>query len=256
MASVASATVTYKTSTDVQFTFDSTLSLTVSDDLTITNLAPGTSANSNTANITVSTNSSAGYTLSAKMGNATYNNSSLTRTVNSTLDANNVFTMTSGGSSTLTAGTWGYLLNSATNYAALSTTDTVINKTTNKAGTGASGYDGDSGNGVTTMKIGANAASAQRSGDYKNVITFSATANVATYTVTVVAGDHVASVTPTTATSYDEGSIVNITAACDSGYSFSLWGNSTTYGTFANVNAGSTTFIVGPSDTTLTAYCD
>jgi len=256
MAQAASAVVTYKTSTDVQFTFNSTLNLTVSDNFTITDLAPGTADNSNTVDITVGTNSSAGYTLSAKVGNTTYNNTSLTRTANSTLDTNNVFTMTAGGASTLAAGTWGYLLNSATNYAALSTSDTVINKTTNKAGTGATGYDGDSGNGVTKMKIGANADSTQRSGDYKNVITFTAMANMDVHTVTVAAGTNVASVTPATAASYDNGSVINITATCSSDYAFTQWVNSTEYGTVADPSSASTTFTVGPHDTTLTAYCN
>jgi hypothetical protein len=171
-----------------------------------------------------------------------------------TLDTGNVFSMTSNGVSTLAAGTWGYLINSGTSYKALSkTSDTVINKTTNKSGAAASGYDGGT---VTAMKIGASANSSQRSGDYKNVINFTAVANVATQTVTVAAGTNVASVTPASAASYAEGTNVTITATCTSGHTFSMWSNSTDYGTIANPSSASTTFTVGGMGTTLTAYCN
>ncbi len=251
------AGLTYKTSTDVQFTFNSALTLTVSDDFTITDLTPNTAKDSNQVDLTVSTNAAAGYTLSATVGNATYVNNSLTRTYNSALDKDNVFTMTAGGVSTLVAGTWGYLINPPVSgtktYKALSTsTGTVLNKTTDKSGTGATGYDGGS---VTAMKIGASAAETQRSGDYKNVINFTALANVVTRTVTVAAGTNVSAVTPASATAYDEGATVNITATCASGKTFVMWGNSTDYGTIANPTAASTTFTVGANDTTLTAYC-
>lgn len=256
VAQAASATtgLTYETSTDVQFTFNSTLTLAVSGDFMITDLAPSTAKDSNSVNLAVTTNSSAGYTLSARVGNATYTNNSLTRTkADSTLDPESVFTMTANGVSSLTAGTWGYLINDSTNYGALTTnTDTVLNKTTDKTGTGATGYDGGN---TTVMKIGASATSSQGSGDYKNVVNFTALANVVTRTVTVAAGTNVASVTPATASAYDEGDVVNISATCDTGKTFVMWGNSTAYGTIANPNAASTTFTVGASDTTLTAYC-
>ena len=129
----------------------------------------------------------------------------------------------------------------------------MINKTTNKTGTAASGYDGGN---ITAMKIGASANSSQRSGSYKNVINFTAVANVATHTVTVAAGTNVASVTPATAASYNEGASVTITATCTSGHTFSMWGNSTDYGTIANPSSASTTFTVGAQGTTLTAYCN
>lgn len=254
LAQSASAVVTYKTSSDVQFTFNSTLTLSVEDDFVITDLAPDASKDSNEVDVVVSTNSAAGYTLSGTVGDSTYTDSNLTRVDGSTLDSSSVFTMTAGSLTTLASGTWGYLINSGTTYGALSTsTETTLNKTTNASGTGATGYDGGA---TTTMKIGARAASDQRSGDYKNVINFSAVANVAAHTITVAAGDNVASVTPATAASYDEGYALSISATCESGYDFVMWGNSTDYGVISDTTSASTTFNVGPADTTLTAYCE
>ncbi|MBR3177663.1 hypothetical protein IKF27_02570, partial [Candidatus Saccharibacteria bacterium] len=58
--------VTYQTGVGVSFTFNPKLTLTLSSsNLVISNLAPGTSDNSNEIAITVSTNAAYGYNLSA-----------------------------------------------------------------------------------------------------------------------------------------------------------------------------------------------
>ena len=80
-AQITSA-VTYQTGVGVSFTFNPKLTLTLSSsNLVISNLAPGTSDNSNEIAITVSTNAAYGYNLSATVGNSTtYNNTDLTHT--------------------------------------------------------------------------------------------------------------------------------------------------------------------------------
>ena len=110
---------------------------------------------------------------------------------------------------------------------------------------------------TTTMKIGAYATSEQRSGTYNNVVNFSVVSNVATHTVEVAAGSNVASVTQsgTSPYNYAEGAEVDITATCNSGFTFANWAKSADYGVIANPNAASTTYTVGAGNTILTAYC-
>lgn len=247
MAQGASAVVTYVGESDVQFTFSSVLSLSVSGDFAIADLAPGASDMSDDVTVTVDTNSSSGYTLSATVGNGTYNTSELVR------DSDNKIAMISSSATTLSSGTWGYTLNSGTSYGALDTeVPKILNKTTNSAGTAASGYGGTKN---TNVKIGAYASSTQRSGDYKNVVNFTATPNIALRTINVVAGDNVASVTPSSASAYDEGYNLAISATCSSGYTFSNWVMSGDYGSLADATNASTTYTVGGRDNTLTAYC-
>ena len=244
----ANAIVTYKDGEDVQFSFAPVLSMSLSaDGFTIDNLAPGTSGVSNAVTATVSTNSAAGYQLSATVGNSTYASTDL---ISSTGTGN--FRMISSGTS-LTSGTWGYTLDSGATYKALSiTTPTVLNKTSDAAGTAASSaYAGGT---STAVKIGAYAATDQRSGTYNNVVNFAVVPNIAAHTVAVAAGAGVSSVTPAAA-SYVEGDQISIGATCASGYTFSNWANSTSYGTITDPGAASTTFTVGAGDTTLTAYC-
>lgn len=171
-AESASAVVTYRKDSNVQFTFDASLSLTLdSNAFTITDLLPGNSKLSNQVTATVSTNSIYGYTLSATVGDG-----SAYDTTDLVMDTNNKFEMTAGGAS-LSSGTWGYTLDNGVSYGALdTTTQTILNKTTNEGGTAATGYTGGS---TTEVKIGAAATSTQRSGDYQNVINFAVVANVA-----------------------------------------------------------------------------
>lgn len=241
VAQAAHATVTYVNSSDVQFTFSSTLSMTVSDDFEITDLAPGTSRKSNEVDVTVDTNHVSGYTLSAKVGNATYTTTDLK------MDEDNVFSMIGPSATALSAGTWGYTLNDGTTYGALDTTTATVLKQTTGAPT--------SGSDVTSIKIGAQATAEQMSGTYQNVVNFLAVANIVTRNVTVAAGTNVASVTPVAATSYEVGDTVPITATCADGYTFTNWAKSADYGSFANDSLASTTYTVGNGDVVLTAYC-
>ena len=137
----ANATVTYRDSASVQFTFAPVLSMTISaDGFIINDLVPGTSSISNTVTTTVTTNSNFGYQLSATVGNSTYNSSDL---ISST--GNKRFSMISSGTS-LTSGTWGYTLDSGTTYGGLNTYIPTVLKTT-------AGPTGDLGD-ATPMQIG------------------------------------------------------------------------------------------------------
>lgn len=239
VAQGASAVVTYAGESEVQFTFAPTLSVGVSGDFTIADLTPGSAANSNTVVVTVTTNSSSGYTLSATVGNTSSYN-----TTNLVGDNGGVFSMISPSATSLSSGTWGYTLN-GTVYDELSTTVPKVIKQTSSS----------SESSTTNMQIGASAALGQLAGSYRNIINFAATSNVNAYTVTVVAGSNVASVTPATAASHDAGDTVSITATCASGYTFAGWSADKTYGTIANPTVASTTYTVGGGDVTLTATC-
>ena len=162
---INTSALNYQSNVGIDFTFNPTLSINISpSDLIIDNLTPGTSSDSNVINVSVATNASHGYTLSATVGDSTHNNSDLIHT-NST----NVFssiTTDSSLPSLTTDNTWGYsykLSNNTTwsNYSGLSneTSKTLVN-TDNQI---AKPID---------FKIAAKASSTQPSGTYTNTINF------------------------------------------------------------------------------------
>lgn len=244
----AGAVVSYKSDSNVQFTWSGSLSLTLTgDDFEIASLAPGGRDLSNSVVAAVSTNSPKGYTLSATVGGTI---GSTTYSTTALESDESTIAMIGSSATDLTAGTWGYTLNGSEatpTFGALDTaTSTVLKQTT------------ASGDGSVTMQIGAYAAANQLPGTYHNVINFEATANVATRTITLEKGDGVASVTLGTSGvsgDYSEGSPVNIAATCASGYTFNHWYNPTDYGVIASDTTASTTYTVGAGDVTLTAYC-
>ena len=248
VATGASA-VTFEGSSDVQFTFNPVLSLSLSaDGFLIDNLVPGASGISNEVTATVSSNGSAGYILSATVGDSTtYTTTDLKNATNNTI------AMISSGTS-LTSGTWGYTLNNGTDYGALALytgTGTVLRETSG------------SGETTTAMKIGAYAATSQATGEYRNVVNFSVVSKIAAHTVTLTAGAHTATVSinggaasSTSASgSYEAGDTVTIAATCDSSYTFTGWGIDHDYGSIANPANASTTYTVGGGSVNLTAYC-
>lgn len=250
VAGGAYATVTYTTSSNVQFTFEPTLSLTLSaDDFLIDGLMPGTSDTSNEVTATVSTNSSAGYSLSATVGNATYTSTDLVA------DYGN-FAMIAASANSLSTGTWGLTLDGGNTYGALdTTTSTLLNKTVDRTGTAAIGYSGTL---STAMKIGAYADTTQNPGSYRNVINFQVLSNIPIRLVTLAAGANVSSVvlgSSGTSNSYSEGDTVNISATCGSGANFSGWSKSGDFGTIADASLANTTYTIGANDVTLTAHC-
>ena len=171
--------LSYQNNVDLSFTFNPVLAISLSSaDLLIPNLAPGSSAYSNTITIGVDTNNIAGYTLSAKVGDGTtYTNDKLINSSSNTYFDN----LTS--SSTLSNfgdNKWGYALgtiSSSSTYSGLVyNNDTIINATTNASGTAATGYTGTNN---TSFTIAAKASDTQASGDYKNVIIFTVVGNAA-----------------------------------------------------------------------------
>ena len=162
--------LSYQTDVGVSFTFNPTLSVSVSpSDLIISNLTPGTTGTSNEISVNVSTNNVYGYNLYTTVGNSTYDDTSLTSS-----SSNDIFTSipTTANLPTLTTdNTWGYtysLDNGTTwsNYNGLPlyTTD---NPTRLKKNTGPA-------EDTVNFKIAAKSSATQPSGTYTNIINFTA----------------------------------------------------------------------------------
>ncbi len=173
--------LTYSQDVGVSFTFNPTFRLTVSSDLFINNLAPGTTSDSNIIDVNILTNNITGYSLKATVGNATpYNTRNL---VHSTSGSSANFASINYGASLAnltTDNTWGYSYStnagsSWTNYSGLPLYSDTTNVATLKT---SSGPSADSTGDTIKFKIAAKAASTQASGVYHNVINFIGAANV------------------------------------------------------------------------------
>ncbi len=164
----------YSSNVGIGFTFNPTLSISLSsNDLVISNLVPGSMEDSNSINVSVATNASYGYMLSANVGDDIHNNSNLTHSNNT-----NIFSSvaTDADLAILTTdNTWGYSTSldngsSWSNYNGLSSsTSTTLIDNSNTA---------DSTSNID-FKIGAKASSTQASGTYTNTINFIAVTKVA-----------------------------------------------------------------------------
>lgn len=183
-----SSALTYSSNVDVGFTFNPTVSINLSGDLLINNLAPSSSADSNTVNVTVTTNNANGYTLLATAGTSS-TDTNLTNTTNSSYKFTSISTA-SNLSSLTTNNTWGFSYstdNGSTwsNYTGLpkdnddeGATGKQLAKTTSQ-----------SQNLPIQVKIGAKAGPEQAAGTYTNVINFYAVANVSSgrnYTINYI----------------------------------------------------------------------
>lgn len=164
------------TATELSFEFTPTLTLTLSGDLAISNLAPGQCLDGGTLSATVSTNNNSGYTLGARMNGST-------QTLAGTNSSENTFSALTNATGTLSKGNWGIRVGSDTvtctsaTYTKLNVStgdDVVLNKTTNMNGTAASGYTGTT---ATAVRVGAYAADAQPADTYTNTILFTAVSN-------------------------------------------------------------------------------
>ena len=171
--------VTYQTGVGVSFTFNPKLILTLSSsNLVISNLAPGTSDNSNEIAITVSTNAAYGYNLSATVGNSTtYNNTDLTHTSGSSAGKFTSIAYESNPSNYIssftTDNTWGYSIDSGTKYNGLP----LYSDTTNIATLKSTDTTPSTGTDTVNFLIGAKASTTQPTGDYNNIINFIAVTN-------------------------------------------------------------------------------
>ena len=179
--------LTAQDSSDVQFTFDPTLTLELSsNDISISNLVPGTNSASEPITVTVSTNNLSGYKLSASVGSSSaskYGGTNLVHstTANATANAsatNKFESLATSDSMTLeniTAGHWGYTTGNGTNYSGLP----AYNASTPKYLVESSVKSAENGD-ATTFKIGASASSGMAAGDYTNTINFVAITNITT----------------------------------------------------------------------------
>lgn len=178
--------LTYQDTTNVGFTFNSTISINLSDNaLIVSNLMPGSSSDSNLLTIDVSTNSGYGYYLAATVGAST-RSSDLVNVENSGYS----FASLASNAATLASfpdNRWGY------SYS----TDGGTTWVSGDAGATSTGYNGlpvdNNDNGATGVKllntnslsgsssvkfkIAAKAAATQAAGTYTNTVNFYAVAN-------------------------------------------------------------------------------
>ena len=167
-----SSALSYQDSVDVEFTFNPSISVTVSGDLVIENLAPGSSSDSNIIDVSVATNNISGYVLTATAGNTSHTNTDLTKS-----GIENKFSSVATNAdlaSITTDNTWGYSFSnnagsSWTNYSGLPLYTAETGKELVSVDT----------NTVTPIKfkIAAKASTNQPAGTYTNVVNFIAVAN-------------------------------------------------------------------------------
>ncbi len=174
------SSLTYQSRIGVNFTLDSSLSLTVSGDLLIDNLVPGIFSDSNTIQVTVNTNNAYGYKLTATVGNTNNSSSELRHTTYST-SGDPIFSSIALNAdlarSTFSSGTtyddkWGYSTN-GTSYNGLPVEGSANEPVTILS----SDYMPTNGTASSNFLIGAKASSNKTSGDYTNVINFYAVGN-------------------------------------------------------------------------------
>ena len=171
-----SSALTYSSNVDVGFTFNPTISVNLSGDLLINNLAPGSVSDSNTINVTVATNASQGYVLTATSGTKT-TNTDLVNQTNSAYKFTSIATNASMSSLT-TDNTWGFSYSSDSgstwsNYSGLP----LDNDDEGATGKQLLSTINPADNRTIQFKIGAKAASDQAAGTYLNTINFYAVAN-------------------------------------------------------------------------------
>ena len=170
-----SSALTYSSNVDVGFTFNPTISVNLSGDLLINNLAPGSVSDSNTINVTVATNASQGYVLTATSGTKT-TNTDLVNQSNSAYKFSSIATNASLANLT-TDNTWGFSYSEDgtnwSNYSGLP----LDNDDEGATGKQLFSTINPSDNKTIQFKIGAKASNAQAAGTYQNTINFYAVAN-------------------------------------------------------------------------------
>ena len=184
LVTLPTSALTYQNSTDVEFTINPSINITLSDpNLIIDNLTPGSSSDSNIITVNISTNAGYGYYMSVTAGTSSTD-------TNLTSSTGSIFTNLSSNAATLSSfpdNYWGY------SYS----TDDGSTWISGSQGNTNTGYDGlpldndDSGatgviltstdsftnSGSVKFKIGAKASPSQASGTYTNTVNFYAVAN-------------------------------------------------------------------------------
>lgn len=166
----------YKGGINVEFTINPTISVSLSDDLTIEDLVPGNDATSNTVTVGVETNAAHGYTLTSTVGDDTNNTS---RNLETTGDNTAAFASIDFGAklaSLTTDNTWGYSYSkdSGTTWANYNGLP-LYNDQTHVATLLNSNHPV---NGSVQFKIAAKASETQVAGTYTNVVNFYAVAKL------------------------------------------------------------------------------
>lgn len=185
--------LTYQSSAVTQFTFglDSNLAVSVSGDLRIDDLSPGSVADSNVITVGVNTNNATGYSLSATVGDSSNATTSLRHSDSGVSSSFSSLATTASYTSLSDAGvsdnSWGY------SYSLDGGSSWV-------SAPGVAGYSGlpiYTGNGKTLkttdapgissilFKMGAKSAKTQASGTYTNVVNFTAVTNAVPLTLEV-----------------------------------------------------------------------
>ena len=218
--------LTYSSNVDVGFTFNPTVSINLSGDLLINNLAPSSSADSNTVNVTVTTNNANGYTLLATAGTSS-TDTNLTNTTNSSYKFTSISTA-SNLSSLTTNNTWGFSY--STNNGSTWSNYTGLPKDNDDEG--ATGKQlakttSQSQNLPIQVKIGAKAGPEQAAGTYTNVINFYAVANVSSgrnYTINYIDPSGEVENMPTQQTGITDNNQITLSDLSNNGYPFTYDG--------------------------------
>ena len=181
VGATSTSALTFSSDVDISFTFNPTISLSLSSsDLVIANLAPGSAADSNEITVTVSTNTAYGYTLNATVGQQTnYETRDLILDDYSSSNSDPIFTSLAYGdseSTLATDNTWGYAFKTSASNAPWSNYSGLPLYSDSNNVTELIDTDGAAASDYVTFKIGARAASTQAGGEYKNVINFIAVA--------------------------------------------------------------------------------
>ncbi len=178
--------LTYQNSTDVQFTINPSIGISLSSsDLIIDNLAPSSSSDSNVITVNVATNAENGYYMSATAGTSTGNTN-----LANPLDNNHMFTSLSSNVATLNAipdNQWGYSYSTdnGSTWISGSQGNTSLgynglpldNDDSGATGVILANTDSYSNAGSVKFKIAAHASPTQASGTYTNTVNFYAVAN-------------------------------------------------------------------------------
>ena len=176
--------LSYSTDVNIGFTFNPTISLSISpDSLTIPNLTPGTAAESNAITVNVATNTAYGYHLTANVGSNTtnYNTTNLVHTSSATTTptSNATFASLAYGSSVankdnLSPNTWGYSYSKDNGTTWQSYSGLPLYSDTNHSANLISTYTAADSKSIE-FKIIASTNNTQPSGEYTNIINFYAT---------------------------------------------------------------------------------
>ncbi len=163
----------------VQFTFNSTLTMTGQQDLAISGLTPGTAGESSEITITVTTNNAAGFTLTGTSGTST-TSTDLTSSGKTTKFTHLSTDAALANKEAIGDNSWG--IQFATGGAAAST-GTYTGFPKDAANNGTSGKSllsttapSNGTNNVVKLRVGAKASTAMQAGTYSNVINLYATA--------------------------------------------------------------------------------